>query len=105
MRPTSVSVTGVAASLWMPLNHATNSFTVGVYVYPGAGATVTVQITSDDVFNPAVTPVVLETGLAALTGAIVNTVVSLGIPAMAIRLNQTVGATLSKLTVVLPGGT
>lgn len=105
MRPTSVSVTGVAASAWMPLNQATNASTVGVYVYTGAGATVTVQITADNVFDPAVTPVVLDTGIAALIGATVNTVAALLIPATAIRLNQTVGATLSKLTVVLPGGT
>lgn len=103
MRPAAVTVTGVSASAWLPADHLTAGFGDGVYVKPGAGATVTVECTPDDVFNPAVTPVAFATGVSALTGATTNVAAQLPFAVKAIRLNQTVGSSTSELKIVVRG--
>lgn len=101
MRVSQTQVTGVAASPWLPLDFLTSgdSYGCGMFVKPGAGATVQVQATADDIFDPAVTPVAFNVG-SALTA---NTASALGFAARAVRLNQTVGASTSTLQVVNPG--
>lgn len=103
MRPITTSVTGVAAGAWIPLDWSTVGRGVGVYVDPGAGATVSVEITPDNVLDPAVTPIAYPCGIAALTGAVADAAGFLELPACAVRINQSVGATTSLLKLVTAG--
>ena len=96
-------VTGVAASAPLLLDQLAAVFAVGVYLDLGAGCTASVEATPDDVMNPAVTPVWYPCGVAALTGATADVAAGLGFPARAIRLNQTVGAGSSVMTVLQQG--
>lgn len=103
MRVTSKTVTGVAASGWLPLDAYLPGSFDGIYIEPGAGATVSVEVTPDDVFDPNVTPTAFPCGVAALTGATTNVASALQFAARAVRLNQTVGVTTSTITVVSRG--
>ena len=103
MRVSTVSVTGVAASAWLPLDSGTVGSEDGIFVQPGAGATVTVQVTADDVFDSAVTPIAFAIPVATLVGLTGNICAGLPFAVKAIRMNQTVGATTSKLQVVTQG--
>jgi len=103
VRVASVSVTGIAVSAWLPLDQYTDAFGDGLYVKPGAGATVAVEVTPDDVFNPAVTPTAYALG-APFTGVTANIAGQLPFAVKAVRLNQTVGATTSTLQAAVRGG-
>lgn len=103
MRPEQISVTGVAASGAVPLDIYLTPMEVGVKLVPGAGATVTVQYTLDDLQDPTVTPVWFDVPVAALVGATGVVAGSVKIPMTALRINQTVGATLSRMRVVQMG--
>lgn len=103
MRTSQVTVTGVAASPALPIDYHTDASQDGIFVKPGAGATVTVQATSDNVLDPAVTPVWVDLG-APFAGATANVAGVLPFACVALRLNQTVGATLSTLLFVPRGG-
>ena len=103
MRTTSVSVTGVAASAWLPLDAGTVGTNHGLYFTPGSGATVTVQVTPDDVFDPTVTPTAYAIPVAALVAATTAQAAALPLGAKAIRMNQTVGVSTSTLKVVTQG--
>ena len=101
MRVTQVSVTGVAASAWLPLDASSVGSLDGVYLDIGAGATVSIQFTPDDVFDATVVPVAYaNSGLAGLTA---DTAAALPFAARAVRMNQTIGATTSVLKVVSRG--
>lgn len=72
-----------------------------VQIAPGAGATVTVQVTLD---NPSSGSAVwVSAPVAALVGATTALIASLGIQARGIRLNQSVGASTSTMKVLSPG--
>ena len=103
MRVAAVSVTGVAASAWLPLDSYTDGYGEGLYLTVGAGCTVSVQVTADNVFDPAVTPVAFACNIAALIGAVANASGGLLQAARAVRLNQTVGASTSTLQAVTRG--
>jgi hypothetical protein len=103
MRIAQTQVTGVGTSPWLPLDHYTEGYGDGVFVNPGAGATVSVEVTPDDVFNPAVVPVAYPCGVASLTGATTKQAAALLYAAKAVRLNQTVGGSLSTLQVAVRG--
>jgi hypothetical protein len=102
MRVALVSQTGVGTSV--PL--VPDAYTVGdgmsVQLVPGAGATCTVQGTLDDVFGSG--PIVwVDLPIAALIGATANQLQFIQHPVRALRLNQTVGASLSTLEVMQRG--
>lgn len=105
MRVSTVSVTGVAASAWLPIDHYTSGYGDGIYLDLGAGATASVEVTPDNVFDPAVTPKAYACGVATLTGATTDVCAMLPLAAVAVRLNQTAGATTSILKVVVRGVT
>ena len=100
MRPASITVTGVTTSSPIVLSPYSVGTQVGAYATPGSGATVTVEVTPDDPF--AANPVWYPTGVTALT-ALTAAAAGLLPPARAVRMNQTVGATLSTLKVVVTG--
>lgn len=103
MRIASVSVTGVAASAWLPLDHYTGGFGDGLFLNLGAGCTASVEATPDDVFDPAVTPVAYPIGVAALTAATTDAAAAMPFAAKAVRVNQTVGAVATTLQVAVRG--
>lgn len=90
MRPKKVTVTGVAASNWLPVDYKQDPMNLGVGCVVVSGtATYSVEYTFDDVFDTTVTPVAfaLSTISAATTSkdGVINT------PVRAIRLNVTAG--------------
>jgi hypothetical protein len=103
MRAASVTVTGVATSLALVPDAYTVGDGVSLQFTPGAGATASVQGTLDDIFDPLVVPAWVDLPIAALIGATTNQLQFVQSPVRAFRLNQTVGATLSKLTVLQRG--
>ena len=103
MRVSTVSVTGVADSAWLPLDSGTVGPDEGIYVTCGAGCTITVQVTPDDVFDSAVTPAAFAVPVAALVALTASVCAALPLGARAVRLHQTAGAAASKLQVVTQG--
>lgn len=103
MRMTQISVSGVAASAWLPVDFYTNGGGLGLYLDVGAGSTVSVEITPDNVLDPAVTPTAWPCGIAALTAATADAAASLTLPCKAVRLNQTVAGAATTLKAVQAG--
>lgn len=103
MRITSVPVTGVATSAWLPLDFYNVGRGVGLYLDLGAGCTASVEITPDNVLDPTVTPTAWPCNIAALTGAAADASGFLQQPCVAVRVNQTVGAALTTLKAVQAG--
>lgn len=103
MRVSLVTRTGVGTSAWLPLDALTCGYGDGLYLIPGAGATVSVEVTPDNIFDPNATIVAFPCNVAALTGAVANASGALLQAARAVRINQTVGASLSTLEVVVRG--
>lgn len=105
MRPASVAlgagVTGV--SPWLPLDPYTDADANGIYLKFASTGTATVEITPDDVFNPAVVPTAYALG-APFAAATTNTAGSLALAAKAIRINAAANATGITMTVVVSGG-
>ena len=102
MRPTTKTVTGVAASPWIPLDTYTNPFNVGFGVVVTGTATYTVQHTFDDVQNSAVTPTAFDhPSVAAQT---TNKDGNYAFPVRAIRLSVTASTGSVTLTVIQAGG-
>lgn len=103
MRTSSVSATGVAASAWLPVDFLSVGRGLGLYLDLGAGCTASVEITPDNVLDPAVTPVAWPCNIAALTAAAADASGFLQQPCYAVRINQTVGANTTTLRVVPAG--
>lgn len=103
MRVAQVSVTGVAVSAWLPLDQYTESTGDGLFLKVGAGATASLEVTADNIFDPTVTPTAFPIGVAGFTGATTNVAGALPYAARAIRINQTVGGSTSTLQAVVRG--
>lgn len=100
MRPVRVTVSGVSASSWVPVDWMRKDPSLGVFVTLSATATYTVQITGDDVFNPAVTPTAFSVPNANLVAATTNQVAQVTVPCTAIRINVTASTGTVTLTVI-----
>ena len=100
MRPSTVTQTGVGASAAIPVDIYCPSSNKGIAVDITGTATASVQITMDDIFDPAVTPLWLDCGVPNLVGATADAQNTLATPCRAIRLNQTAGTGSSRMTVV-----
>lgn len=104
MRPASVSlaagVTGPSA--WLPIDPYTDADLNGLFVKFVSTGSAAVEITPDDVFNPAVTPIAfaLPTPFAP---AAANAYGQLPLAAKAVRLNATANVGGVTLTVVVSG--
>lgn len=72
-----------------------------VQLAPGAGATLTVQVTLDDPADAAAAWVAAP--VAALVGATTALVAGLGVHVRGVRFNQSVGASASTMKVLSPG--
>lgn len=102
MRPQVVSVTGVQTSAWIPVNRVKGPVNISLHVVPGAGGTLSVEYTVDDVFDPLVVPVAFP--VTGMTAVVANTAGNIAFPVQAVRLAQTVGANTSRLTVLVADG-
>ena len=107
MRPTSVTVTGVAVSAPVVLDHMQSPATVAIGVKINSGtATYTVEHTFDDVFSPTFTPGTATWFPHATIAAKVNVNAdgNYAFPPIACRLNVGVssGGTVT-MTVVTAG--
>jgi hypothetical protein len=100
MRPSSVTQTGIGVSPGIPVDIYCPSSNKGVAIDMTGTNTVSVQITMDDVFDPAVVPLWLDCGVTNLVGATTDQQGTIVTPCRAIRLNQTAGTGSTKLTVV-----
>lgn len=100
MRPSTTTQTGVGASAAILVDMYCPNNNKGVVVDVTGASTYTVQITLDDIFDPAVTPLWLSVDNANLVGATTDQQGTVITPCRAIRVNQTVGVGSSRLTVV-----
>lgn len=104
MRPASVTQVGNGASTWLPLDHLSDGYGDGLYAQVVAGGpTYSVEVTPDDVFNPAVTPVAYPCDIVALTAATTTQSGALLKAAKAVRVNIASGGGTVKLTAVVRG--
>lgn len=86
MRPTSVTVSSATSSAWIPVDYTQNNFNVGIFISMTGTATWSVQVTSDNIFDPTVTPVAIA-ALSPLDTNTTNEIGSITTPVRAIRLN------------------
>lgn len=90
MRPKSVTVSSQTASAAIPVDYTQANFNLGISVISTGTNTWSVQMTMDNIFDPAVTPswvpVPSASGLEAGSGG-TNEVGSVTCPCRAVRLN------------------
>lgn len=106
MRPVVVAKNGstTGPTAWVPLDSTQNIMNVGIGVTLSATGTFGVEVTYDDIFNPAVTPVAIpSTEIPAGTTA--NIYKAFDIPVRAVRLNVAASTGDVKMTVVQGLGT
>lgn len=106
MKPVTITVTGVNPSVPVPVDLYQNPTDIGIQVLPGAGATVTVQYTLDDVWATGYNPLTgnwFSVSAAALVGAIAAAAAKVTDKATAFRMNQTVGVSTSTMRLVQSG--
>lgn len=102
MRPVTITVTGVATSVIVPMDRYPTPFNVGLGLKVGAGATVSVQYTFDDVYAAGYNPTAGTSKWydhATLVGKTGDDSGNIAFSVQAIRLNQTVGASTSTLNI------
>lgn len=100
MRTVTVSVTGVAVSAPIPVDQYLSPCNIGLAFIRGAGCTATVQHTFDDVFSPTFDPATATWfNHPTMAAMVANADGNYAYPPKAIRLNQSVGAALSRLVV------
>lgn len=88
MRPTSVTLSSVANSAWIPVDYTQANFNLGVQVINTGTATWAVQVTSDDIFDPTVTPVAQNAPASSgLEAGTTNEISNITVPIRAIRLS------------------
>jgi len=105
MRPTSVTLSTVTTSAWIPVNWRQNPFELAVSVTGSGTNAWKVEITNDDIFDPSVTPVAVTAdapfesgaGATAEQGKITQ-------PCRAVRLNMTSATSGSATMTVYQGG-
>lgn len=106
MRPVTITVTGVATSVIVPVDRYPTPVNIGLGLKVGAGATVSVQYTFDNIFAAGYDP---NAGTskwydhATLVGKTADDSGNIAFGVSAVRLNQTVGATTSTLTIQQAG--
>ena len=98
MRPQQVSVTGVATSNWIPMDRFPDPTNISLHVVVGGGCTVSIEYTVGNVFDP--TAVLTAFPVTGMTAVVANTAGNIAFPIQAIRVNQTVGANTSTLTIM-----
>lgn len=104
MRAAKVTRTGAGVSAWLPLDPYSGGYGDGLYAKVTGSATYGIEVTPDDIFDPAVAPQAYPCDIVALAaGATTTQSGSLLKAARAVRINQTVGAGSVELTVITRG--
>lgn len=104
MRAASVTQVGNGASTWLPIDQYSEGFGDGLYAQVVSGTpTYSVEVTPDDVFNPAVTPIAYPCDITVLTAATATQSGALVKAAKAVRVNIASGGGTVKLTAVVRG--
>lgn len=97
MRRIVTTVTGVANSAVIPVDYRAQVFNVGIEVVVSATATYNVQVTLDDIYNPAITPTWFP--LTGFTAGTASAIGNQAFPVSAFRLN--VSASTGSVTLTL----
>ena len=100
----TVTPGGVGVSPWLPLDQYTDASSDGIFTLVNGTVSYALEVTPDDIFNPAVTPVAFALGAPFAAGALANAAGALPYAAKAIRVNQASGAGTVTLKVVVRGG-
>jgi len=101
MRRVVVSVTGVANSAAIPLDHRAQVFNVNLEVVVSGSETYTVQYTLDDIYSSVAPTWFNHATLAAQTTSQTGTITS---PVSAVRLQGTAGTGTATLTILQASG-
>jgi len=101
MRPTSVTLSSTGQSAWIPVDYKNSSFNLGLQAVISGGASLvwSVQMTSDDIYDPTVTPTAITAPSPMDTGT-GNEVGVLTIPCRAVRLSATITTGSVTLTII-----
>lgn len=101
MRPTSITISATGATAWIPVDYTQANFNLGIQVVVSGGASLTwaVQITSDDIYDPAVTPTATTVAAPLDTGTATE-ISNITIPCRAVRLNTTILSGTATITVI-----
>lgn len=100
MRPTTISQTGAGSTAAIPLD-IYGQFNVGIACVVDGTVNYDVQLTWDDVQNPAVTPTWFDD--AALAGETTSQYGGITTPCRAVRLTVNSGAGTVTMTVIQEG--
>ena len=104
MRPVRVTQTGVGVSVPIPIDQYQGPTNIGLGVVINGAATVTIEHTFDDVFDPAFNPATATWfPHPTLVNIVANTDSNYAAPPVACRINQTVGAGSSTLNLIQAG--
>lgn len=102
MRRVVQTVSGVANSPAIPMDHRAQFFNVGIEVTVSATATYNVQFTMDDIYS-GVTPTWFNVP-SPFTGATANQIGNITIPCSAMRLNVTASTGTVTMTLLQSSG-
>lgn len=102
MRRVVQTVSGVANSPAIPMDHRAQFFNVGIETIVSATATYNVQFTMDDIYS-AVAPTWFNIP-SPFTGATANQATNFTVPCSAIRLNVTASTGTVTLTLLQSSG-
>ncbi len=104
MRPTSVTVSSQTTSAAIPVDRAQSVFNLGISVVSTGTLTWSVEVTMDNIFDPAVTPTWITAPAPFETGAGgTNEVGSITVPCTAVRLNVSAYTSGSATMTVVQG--
>jgi hypothetical protein len=98
MRPTTISLTDVGTSAWVPVDYRQAPFEVSLGVVVNGTITYTIEHTFDNVLQAGVTPTAFPHATLASQSA--NKDGTYTAPVMAIRINNTVGTGTTTLTIL-----
>jgi len=103
MRPTNVTVSSATTSATIPVDWKQNpiSITLSCVVNGGGTLTYKAQYTTDDIYDPTVTPTWIDH--ATITGATANAVGNIAFPVRAVRLNVTAYTSGSVTMTIIQG--
>lgn len=103
MRRVVTTVTGVANSAPIPMDHRAQVFNVGIAVTVSATATYNVQYTLDDIYNLTITPTWFSMA-APFAAATANASGNQNFPVSAMRLNVTASTGSVTMTLLQSSG-
>jgi len=98
MRPQVIKLTGTGTTAWIPMDYKQSPFNVGFAVVVNGTITYDIELTFDDVFDSAVTPVAFKH--ATVVAQTANAISGQTIPVRAMRINNTAGTGDTTLTIL-----